>query len=121
MRPEPVASEAAVRFVQTTGGRTGVAMPRPVKYAPFVQVTSPLAWTTLALTIHADGTVEQELIGASPFPRHWVYDRFRRLIQTSGVIDFGSWFFDESERRTPWRGTATLRATTPLHGRRGEA
>jgi hypothetical protein len=104
IRPEPVASGSAVRFVQTTGGRTGVAMPRPVKYAPYVQVTSPLAWTTVALTIHADGTVEHELIGASPFPRHWVYDRFGRLFQKSGVIDFGSWFFDESEQRTPWGG-----------------
>jgi hypothetical protein len=85
-------------------------MPRPVKYAPYVQITSPLAWTTLALTIHADGTVEQELIGASPFPRHWVYDGSGRLFQKSGVIDFGSWFFDESEQRTPWRGieSATL-------------
>jgi hypothetical protein len=110
VRPEPIASETAVRFVQTTGGRTGVAMPRPVKYAPYVQITSPLAWTTLALTIHADGTVEQELIGASPFPRHWVFDRFGRLFQKSGVIDFGSWLFDESEQRTPWGGvdSATL-------------
>jgi hypothetical protein len=104
LRPEPIASETAVRFVQTTGGRTGVAMPRPVKYAPFVQITSPIAWTTLALTIHADGTVEQELTGASPFPRHWVYDRNGHLIQKSGVIDFGTWFFDESEQRTPWSG-----------------
>jgi hypothetical protein len=104
VRPEPVASETAVRFVQTTGGRTGVAMPRPVKYAPFVQIASPLAWTTLALTIHADGKVDHELIGASPFPRHWVYDGSGRLVQKSGVIDFGRWFFDESERRTPWGG-----------------
>jgi hypothetical protein len=26
------------------------------------------------------------------------------LIQKSGVIDFGTWFFDESEQRTPWSG-----------------
>jgi hypothetical protein len=112
MQPEPVVSETAVRFVQTAGGRTGVAMPRPVKYAPFVQISSPLAWTTLALTIHADGTVEQELIGASPFPRHWVYDRFGRLFQKSGVIDFGSWFFDGSEERTPWGGADSAAIVT---------
>ncbi len=104
VRPEPVASQTAVRFVQSAGGRTGVAMPRPVKYAPYLQIASPLAWTTLALTIHADGKSEHELIGASPFPRHWVYDRSGRLVQKSGVIDFGTWFFDESERRTPWGG-----------------
>jgi len=110
LRPEPVASATAVRFVQTTGGRTGVAMPRPVKYPPYLQISSPVAWTTLALTIHADGAVDQELIGASPFPRHWVYDRSGRLFEKSGVIDFGSWFFDESEQRTPWGGidAATL-------------
>jgi hypothetical protein len=110
IRPEPVASESAVRFLQTTGGRTGVAMPRPVKYSPYVQISSPLAWTTLALTIHADGGVEHELIGASPFPRHWVYDRYGGLFQKSGIIDFGRWFFDESEQRSPWAGfdSATL-------------
>lgn len=104
VRPEPEVSPTAVRFVQSSGGRTGVAMPRPVKYPPFVQISSPLAWTTLALTIHADGKFEHELTGASPFPRHWVYDRDGRLVQKSGVIDFGTWFFDESERRTPWGG-----------------
>jgi hypothetical protein len=104
LRPDPVVSETAVRFVQTAGGRTGVAMPRPVKYPPYVRIASPLAWTTLALTIHADGKVEHELIGASAFPRHWVYNDSGSLIQKSGVIDFGAWFFDESERRTPWGG-----------------
>ena len=38
----PVASAGSVRFVQTTGGRTGVPMPRRVKHPPFVQVSAPL-------------------------------------------------------------------------------
>ena len=29
---------------------------------------------TLALTLYADGSVGHELVGASPFPRHWIYD-----------------------------------------------
>ena len=31
-------------------------MPRAVKHAPFVQYHAPIVWTTLELTIHADGT-----------------------------------------------------------------
>ena len=64
----PVVSDTAVRFIQTSGGRTGVPAPRRVKYPPFVQVSAPLAWTTLALTLHADGSSEHEVVGASPFP-----------------------------------------------------
>ena len=64
----------AVRFEQTAGGRTGVPSPRRVAHAPYVQLTSPLAWSTVALTLHADGRQECELSGASPFPRHWLYD-----------------------------------------------
>ena len=32
-----------------------------------------LAPLGLALTIRADGSSEHELVGASKFPRHWVY------------------------------------------------
>ena len=62
------------RFVQTTGGRTGLPAPRRVKHPPFVQFKAPTVWTTLALTIRADGTSDFEVLGASKFPRHWVYD-----------------------------------------------
>ena len=33
-------------------------------------------------------------MGASPFPRHWIYDHEGRLVEKSGVIDFGKWFSD---------------------------
>ena len=71
---DPEVSEESVRFVQTAGGRTGVPAPRRVNRKPFVQVVAPTAWSTLALTIHVDGSSEFEVIGASPFPRHWIYD-----------------------------------------------
>ncbi len=65
----PLASDGSVRFVQTTGGRTAVPAPRRVKYPPFIQVSAPLAWTTLALTLYAGGSSAHEVVGASPFPR----------------------------------------------------
>ena len=92
----------AVRFVQTTGGRTGLAAPRKVSRPPYVQVTAPSVWTTLALTLHADGTVEREVTGASPFPRHWVYDGEGKLVQKSGVTDFKSWSEDMFGSWSPW-------------------
>ena len=56
LRQEPQRSDTEVRFVQTTGGRTGLPAPRRVKHPPFVQFRAPTVWTTLALTIRADST-----------------------------------------------------------------
>jgi hypothetical protein len=102
LQPEPAVLDGSVRFVQTCGGRTGAAMPRRVRHRPFVQVTAPWAWTTLALTIHADGTVEREVVGASPFPRHWIYDENGALCVKSGLVDFSNWAREAYWRDTPW-------------------
>jgi hypothetical protein len=69
---------------------------------PFVQLTAPLAWTSLTLTISSDGTSSHELTGASPFPRHWVYDRDGNLAQKSGLVDFKRWYQHAFGRHTPW-------------------
>ena len=69
IQSEPEVGDGWVRFTQTAGGRTGMPAPRSVRGKPFFQIGSPIAWTTLALTIKADGSSEHELIGASPFPR----------------------------------------------------
>jgi hypothetical protein len=102
LRPEPEASATSVRFIQTAGGRTGAPMPRRVKGKPFFKLDSPSAWTTLALTIHADGSADHELVGASPFPRHWVYDDSGTLVAKTGMIDFKNWFREAFGKRTPW-------------------
>jgi hypothetical protein len=102
IKAEPEVSGTSARFVQTVGGRMGLPTPRPVPHKPFVQFWPSIAWTTLALTINADGTSSHELVGASPFPRHWVYDKDGRLVQKSAVIDFGKWFNDSFGDRTPW-------------------
>jgi hypothetical protein len=110
LRPPPKVTGSEVTFLQTCGGRTGVPAPRRVRRAPFVQFSAPLAWTTLALTIGADGTVRPELAGASPFPRHWVYDDEGKLVQKSGVIDFSSWYRKAFGKYSPWgdRDSAAL-------------
>ena len=54
-----------VRFTQTAGGRTGMPAPRGVRGKPYFQINSAIAWTTLALTIYADGTSKHHLAGAS--------------------------------------------------------
>jgi Cyclic nucleotide-binding domain len=91
-----------VRFTQTAGGRTGMPAPRSVRGKPYFQINSAIAWTTLALTIHADGTSTYELAGASTFPRHWIYDSGGGLVQKSGVIDFDKWYREAHEQNTPW-------------------
>jgi hypothetical protein len=102
LRPDPEVGPSSVRFVQTVGGRMGLPTPRPVPHKPFVQLWPSIAWTTLALTLNADGTSTHELIGASPFPRHWVYDHDGTLVEKSGVIDFAKWAHDSFGERTPW-------------------
>jgi hypothetical protein len=101
IRDEEV-SDDAVRFIQTVGGRAGFPAPRRVRGKPFFRVNGATAWTTLALTIRADGSSEHELVGASPFPRHWVYDDSGRLAQKAGTIDFGKWYREAHGERTPW-------------------
>ena len=101
-RPAPVVGDGWVRFTQTCGGRTGVPAPRRVNRPPFVQIAAPLAWTTLTLTLSADGSSTQELTGASPFPRHWVYDGDQNLTQKSGLVDFKSWYQHAFGTHTPW-------------------
>lgn len=100
--PEPEVGDGWVRFRQTTGGRTGVPTPRQVRHKPFVQYHSPSAWSTLSLTLHADGRSEWAVEGASPFPRHWIYGPDGKLAAKTGVIHFKDWYRNAFGDQTPW-------------------
>ena len=102
IRPEPEVGDGWVRFRQSAGGRTGVPAPRHVNRPPFVQVSAPSAWTTVELTLHADGRREIGLAGASPFPRHWLYDGAGALSRKSGMIDFKDWYRTAFGKHSPW-------------------
>jgi hypothetical protein len=102
IRHEPERRATEVRFVQTTGGRTGLPAPRRVNHPPFVQFRAPTVWTTLALTIRADGTSSSEVLGASKFPRHWVFDADGKLDAKVGLADFKDWYRDAFGKHTPW-------------------
>jgi hypothetical protein len=102
LRAEPQLGQDWVRFRQTVGGRTGAPMPRTVSRAPYVQFSAPTVWTTLELVMHADGRVEWSMPGASPFPRHWVYDNTGALVAKNGVTDFGSWSKECFGDHSPW-------------------
>jgi hypothetical protein len=102
MRREPEHGDGWVRFTQTTGGRTGLPAPRRVAHPPFVQWQAPTVWTTLTLTLHADGKAEIGVPGASRFPRHWVYDGAGQLARKSGLTDFSEWYRKSFGKHTPW-------------------
>lgn len=112
IQKEPEVGESSVRFVQTVGGRMGIPTPRPVKRRPWVQFWPSIAWSTLELTINADGTATRGLAGASPFPRHWVYDDTGKLIEKSAVIDFRSWADHCFGDGTPWGSYDSERLTS---------
>jgi hypothetical protein len=100
LAPEP--ANGVARFAQTAGGRPGVPAPRHVHGRPFLKWEGPNVWTSLALTINADGTHTGELTGASTFPRHWVYDDGLRLVGKSPVINFDDWYRNAFDEHSPW-------------------
>lgn len=102
LQSTPELHEHSVTFVQTVGGRAGFPAPRRVSGKPFFRIHSATAWTTLALTIHADGSSSHELVGASAFPRHWIYDRMGKLVEKSGTVDFKTWYREAHGENTPW-------------------
>ena len=100
--------------MQTYGGRTALPAPRHVPRPPFVQFRAPLVWTTLKLTINADGSSEYELVGASQFPRHWVYDQEGKLAAKVGLADFKQWYRKSFGRNTPWGSTNSTALVTAV-------
>jgi hypothetical protein len=102
LREDPEVHGTSARFVQTTGGRAPIPAPRHVRHPPFFQLKPPDVWTTLALTLHADGTASHELVGASTFPRHWVYDEHGALTAKAGLADFKDWYRGAFGKHTPW-------------------
>jgi hypothetical protein len=107
-------AEDRVTFIQTTGGRTGVPAPRRVRRAPFVQLSAPLAWTTLSLTIFADGSSSHAVLGASPFPRHWIFDSDGKLVGKSGLVDFSAWYRRAFGKHSPWGDQDSPALTTEV-------
>ena len=102
LQRDPEVGDGWVHFTQTVGGRTGLPAPRQVRRRPFVQWQAPTVWTTLSLTLHADGRSEYGMTGASRFPRHWVYNGDGQLTHKSGMADFRDWYRKSFGRYSPW-------------------
>lgn len=100
LRDEPVVEDGLVHLAQTFGGRCGVPLPAVAEGGHVWQ--APIVWTTLTLTLRADGTTDAALPSASAFPRHWVYDVDGALTLRSGVTDEAEWVRAALTRRTPW-------------------
>jgi hypothetical protein len=118
LHPEPEVGDGFVHFRQTAGGRPGLPSPRLIRERPFVKIQGPTVWTTLSLTMHADGTSTRELVGATTFPRHWIYDDAGALVGKSAVIDFDEWYRNAYGGHSPWgneeREVQTVDAETSL-------
>jgi Cyclic nucleotide-binding domain len=100
--PQVVGEEAT--FVQTAGGRPIFSVMRPSLRWPFLLMKPFNIWTTIELTIRADGQTRQRLAGASPFPRHWLYDAEGRLAQKATLTRNQVWIKTVFGRHTPWGG-----------------
>lgn len=102
LRVDPATTPTSATFTQTTGGRTGAPLPRTINRPPFVKIVAPTVWTTLTLTLHADGSHTHDVTGASKMPRHWIYDDNNDLVAKSGMIDFRGWTKESFGDNTPW-------------------
>lgn len=91
-----------VTFTHSAGGRTGSPFPRRVPGRGLVKLKAPTAWSQIAITIRADGTTTESLVGASRFPRHFFYDRDNQLVTKSATIDFSDWSTTRHASDTPW-------------------
>src|SRR5215469_7454479 len=103
----------AVTFIQTVGNRPVFSFLRPSAHWPFLLTRPFTIWTTIELTINADGTYRQHLAGASPFPRHWLYDNGGRLVQKSALTRSKVWLRTVFGTHTPWGGQDQVPAVAP--------
>ena len=103
-------SVAVVR--QTVGGRAPLPAPRLVRGRP--RLVAPLVWTTLELTLRADGTSGHRVVGASAFPRHWVYGPDGALVEKVAVTDADAWLHEVTEEENPWHGVESAAVTSPV-------
>jgi hypothetical protein len=113
IRREPEVTANAVRFVQTAGNRPAFSFLKPSARPPFL-VTRPFTiWTTIELTVRADGSSTQRLAGASPFPRHWLYDDGGHLVEKAALTQATFWESTVHGRHTPWGGEDQVPEVAP--------
>jgi hypothetical protein len=109
LQQAPERRDTEVRFVQTTGGRTGLPAPRRVKHPPFLHSArrrcgrrsrSPCA-PTAPPTSRCSG--EQN-------SRHWVYDAEGKVAAKVGLANFKDWYRGAFGKHTPWGAHAESQA-----------
>lgn len=104
IRRTPQVIDTQATFIQTCGGRPGFSFLKPTLRPPFL-VTRPFnIWTTIQLTISTDGTAMQRLLGASPFPRHWLYGTDNELAEKAALTRSQLWTKTVFGSHTPWGG-----------------
>jgi hypothetical protein len=113
IRHEPQIIGDIVTFVQTAGGRPGFSFLRPSARWPFVVARPFTIWTTIELTIRADGSSSQRLAGSSPFPRHWLYDDGGRLVEKAALTRAQVWLSTVFGTHTPWGGQDQVPVVAP--------
>ena len=107
IQPEPEVGDGWVRFVQTAGGRMGLPAPRRVRGKPYFQCRVGLGVDDARADHPRRRPLEGSLVGASPFPRHWVYDDEGRSSRSRGRSTSRSGTASRYGENTPWGGEDT--------------
>src|SRR5215217_2329584 len=89
------------RPARRAGGRRRGRPVHPDGWRPAGHAVAP-SGPALALSVRADGTASFEVIGASSFPRHWIYGHDGTLQAKTGLIDFDTWYRESFGEKNPW-------------------
>ena len=76
--------------------------PRRVNHPPFVQFEGADRVVDAGAHPPRRRSARCELVGASPFPRHWIYDNEGKLTAKAGLTDFKEWWRHSFGKHTPW-------------------
>ena len=103
IRHEPEIGETSVR-VRADHAAGAPASPRRggCKHPPFVQFKRADGVDDAGAHDPRRRHVEFEVLGASKFPRHWVYDDDGKLAAKVGLANFKEWYRDAFGKHTPW-------------------
>ena len=74
-----------------------------MRRTPFVQWQAPLVWTTLSLTLHADGRGRTRArSGRAGSPATGSTTDENKLALKSGLTDFKDWYRKSFGKHSPW-------------------
>lgn len=111
LRPTPRRGDGWITLTQLGGRRTSSPMPRIDGHEPTLHLVPPVIWTSLELTLFADGGSSFALTDYTPFPPVRLYGPDGRVAEDVGTVEWNSWAGYRGSGDTPWGGADSREVT----------